>query len=265
MSVEASRPPRINKTVVLIHGAWMTPASWEPFKSRFEAGGYSVAAPTWPTLDRPVDELRNNTPTELGSLTVGRIVDHYENIIRALPQPPLLVGHSFGGLYVQMLLDRGIGAAGVAIDPGPIAGVIPGPVSLAAALPVIARWNGWNRPYMLPFEGFARNFANTLPPGRMRAEYERHVVPTSGRIFYQAATGIGTRVNPRRRTQPLLITVADKDRTVTPYLARAAYNKQKKSSARTDFVQFPNRSHFLVAEPGWEEVADYIIDWAGKA
>lgn len=252
------------KTVVFVHGAWMTPISWDPFKSRFEAAGYQVVVPTWPYLDRPIAELRANPPKELGSLTVGAVVDHYEKIIRDLPQPPLIVGHSFGGLYVQMLLDRGVGAAGVAIDPGPIGGIIPDPVSLGSALPLILRFGGWSKPYMLPFEAFSKNFANSLPENRKRAEYDKHVIPTSGRIFYQAATGLGTSVDPKRRSQPLLLISGEKDRTAAPPLVKAAYRKQSKSPARTDFKEFPGRSHYLVAEPGWEEVADYVIDWATK-
>jgi len=76
---------------------------------------------------------------------------------------------------------------------------------------------------------------------------------------------LGTRVHAKARQQPLLITVGAEDRTVTPYLARAAYNIQKQARARTDFQQFAGRSHFLCSEKGWEEVAAYCIDWAGSA
>ncbi len=255
-------PSTKSKTVVFIHGAWMTPASWDNFRARFEADGYTVLAPAWPYMDRPVADLRTNPHPRFGSLTVGQITDHYQAIIETLPEAPLLVGHSFGGLIVQLLLDRGVGAAGIAIDPAPIGGVIPGPVPLMAALPVIARLNGWNRPFVLTRKAFDKTFANTAPEAMRAAEYERLVVPSPGRIFYQAASWISTFVNTRARKQPLLIVVGDKDRTVTPALARAAYNRQKKAAARTDFHVFAGLSHFLIAEPGWEAVADYAIGWA---
>jgi len=249
-------------TVVFIHGAWMTPECWDDFRKPFEAAGYAIHAPTWPTLENATAaQLRANPPPGLGGLPVGKIVDHYQRYVSSLRSPPLLVGHSFGGLFVQMLLDRGCGAAGAAIDPGPIAGVIPGPVSLAAALPVVARWNGWNRPFLLSPKAFARSFANTAPADMRALAYDRLVVPTSGRIFYQAASWIGTRVKPKRRTQPLLIIVGEFDRTVTPYVARAAYNIQKRAPAPTAFKMFPGRSHFLIAEPGWQEVSTYVLGW----
>jgi pimeloyl-ACP methyl ester carboxylesterase len=250
------------KTAVFVHGAWMIPASWDGFKSRFEAAGYTVYTPTWPHMDKPVAEQRSNPHPRFGSMGLKEIVDHHEQMIRALPEAPLLVGHSFGGLIVQMLLDRGVGAEGVAIDPGPIAGVIPGPVSLAAALPVVLRLNGWNTPFMLSWDAFTGTFANTAPAALQRSAYDTLVVPTPGRIFYEAALMLGTSVHAKERKQPLLIVVGEKDRTVTPYLARAAYNIQRQAKAPTDFHEFPGVSHFLCVEPGWEQVADYCLDWA---
>src|SRR6187402_2943293 len=120
---------KLSKTVVFIHGAWMTPDCWNNFRPVFEAAGYTTHAPTWPFLGgAPAAELRKNPPPGLGSLKVSEIADHYQAYIEKLPEKPILIGHSFGGLVTQILLDRGVGVAGVAIDPGPIAGVIPGPI-----------------------------------------------------------------------------------------------------------------------------------------
>ena len=148
----------------------------------------------------------------------------------------------------------------VALDPAPIAGIVPGPVSLMAALgPILA---GPSTPFTISRAAFGATFANTVPALEQPVVYDQFVVPTSTRVFYQAAFMLGTRVNTRNRQQPLLITVGEKDRTVTPYVARAAYNLQKRSPARTDFKEFAGRSHFLCGEKGWEEVAAYAIDWA---
>jgi len=189
-----------------------------------------------------------------------QIVAHYQTIIGNLPEQPLIVGHSFGGLIAQLLLDRGLGVAGIALDPAPIAGVIPGPVSLMAAFgPILA---GPSTAFTISRAAFGTTFANTVPGIEQPEIYDHFVVPTSTRIFYQAAFMLGTRVDARNRRQPLLITVGDKDRTVTPYVARAAYNLQKRASARTDFKEFAGRSHFLAGEKGWEDVAAFCIDWA---
>ncbi|MBI4921198.1 MAG: alpha/beta hydrolase [Devosia nanyangense] len=250
------------RTVVFIHGAWMAPTSWDGFKGAFGAAGYRTLTPAWPLMDRPVAELRASPHPDFGRLGVGEIADHHEALIRSLPEKPLLVGHSFGGLIVQMLLDRGIGAAGIAFDPAPIAGVTADPTSLGAALPAVLRWNGWNTPFMLSREGFANRFANTVPAADLGGYYDRLVVPAPGRIFYQAALMSGTGIRPARRNAPLLITSADKDRTVAPPLARQAYAIQRASPARTDFKTLADRSHFLCVEKGWEEVAKAALDWA---
>lgn len=248
------------RTVLFITGAWMHVSSWDKFRSAFEAAGFKTVAPAWPYLDQPAAELRANADRRLGTLTFGKIVDHYARIIEGLDEQPLIIGHSMGGLITQLLLDRGYGAAGIAMDPGPVAGALPGPVSLLAALPPI--FAGPGNTHTISRDGFAKNFANTISAGEQQAAYDAYVVPTPTNIFYQAAGMIGTAVKPKSRKQPLLVIAAEHDRTVTPYLARAIYNVQKKAPSRTDFKQFPDRSHFLAGEKGWEEVAQYSIDWA---
>ncbi|WP_413585624.1 alpha/beta hydrolase [Bdellovibrio sp. HCB274] len=252
------------KTVVLVHGAWMTPTSWNPFKEYFEAHGYNVIVPTWPYLDRPIDEIRKNPGDDFGSLSLQKIADHYEEIIRALPEPPLLIGHSMGGLVTQILLDRGVGAAGVVIDSAPIGGIVADFRSLASALPIILRPSGWKKPFVLTKEAFDTNFANTAPQAQRDADYAREVIPAPGRIFYEAAFSIGTFVDAKNRKQPLLVIAGEKDRTTAPALVRSIFKKQSKSKARTDYLSFDGVSHYLVAEPGWQKVAEASLNWADR-
>ena len=109
MSSTAAKPP-----IVLIHGMWMTPLSWEHWVSHYTDRGHRVLAPAWPGLDAEPEQLRRD-PTPLRGIGITDVVDHYDRIIRGLDQPPIIIGHSFGGLYTQLLLDRGLGAAGVAL------------------------------------------------------------------------------------------------------------------------------------------------------
>lgn len=253
---------RLSNTIVLVHGAWMTAASWDNFRKPFEAAGYTVHTPTWPFLDTgTAAELRANPPKGLGSLKAGEIADHIGAFIETLPEKPIIIGHSMGGLVTQLLLDRGYGVAGVLLDPGPVAGIIADPVSLLAALPVLTRWNAWNRTYTLSKAQFDAKFANTAPKALQDEAYEKYMVPTSGRVFAQAATGLGIRINVKNRTQPVLVTAAEFDKTVSPALSKKIYRKHKKAPSRTDFVEFPGLSHFLMTEPGYEKVADYLITW----
>jgi len=253
----------MTKTIMLIHGAWLTPDAWTNFRLRYEAAGYTVHAPAWPMLDRSIAELRRDPDPAFGRLSIGAITDHYETLIRALPEPPILMGHSFGGLIVQLLLDRGLGAAGVAIDPGPPAGVLPTPVALRAALPVLLTLGGWNKVMTMSPENFARDFANTVSGPQAWAAYERYVVPAPGRIYFQAALGIGNRIDWGNDDRaPLLLIAGEKDRTADAAMVRAMFRKHSRSRSVTEVRQFPGRSHWLCAEAGWEQVADAALDWA---
>jgi pimeloyl-ACP methyl ester carboxylesterase len=253
----------MSKTVMFIHGAWLTPASFDLFRALYEAQGYTCISPAWPYDDRPVAELRRSSPPELAKLSIAEIVDHYEKLIRSLPEKPILVGHSFGGLFVQLLLDRGLGAAGVAIDPAPPRGVLAHPRAVWTSRSVFFTWNAWNRVLTMSQAGFNEGFANLLTPAEQTAAYERHVIPTPGRIFFQAALGLGTGVNYRNADRaPLLLTAGEKDNTVPLPMVHANFKKYHRSSAVTALKTFPNHSHWLIQEPGWQDVAEYAIQWA---
>ncbi|MBB4838576.1 pimeloyl-ACP methyl ester carboxylesterase [Sphingomonas kyeonggiensis] len=253
-------------TVMLIHGAWLTPSSWDRFRQRFEAAGVSVVAPPWPYLDRPVDELRRAPDPRLGKLGLRQITDHYATLIEAMPHPPILMGHSFGGLIVQLLADRGLGAAAVAIDPTPPFGVPAHPLAVWTSLCVFTAFNGWNRALRMSEREFASGFAQTLPAAEKPYAWEKFIVPTPGRVFFQAVLGIGARVrwdNPDR--PPLMLIAGAKDRTVPAPMVRANYRKHLRSPVDTVFHEFPGRSHWLCNEDGWEEVADRALSWARTA
>jgi pimeloyl-ACP methyl ester carboxylesterase len=256
----------MSNTIMFVHGAWVTPASWDQFKSFFEAKGYDCLAPAWPYLDRPVAELKKGIDPRFAEQTISTLVDHYAQKIEALPQPPVLIGHSFGGLIVQELLDRGFGRLGVAIDPGPPRWVFPTLPALKSALPVLLTWNGWKKLHTMSFADFCATFANGLPASEQRAAYDAQIIQAPGRIYFQAALGIDNGVNfanPKRA--PLLLIAGEKDRTVTPSMVRAMYRLHKKSPAPVELIEFPGHSHFLIAEPGWEEVAGAILAWIEKS
>jgi len=256
------------RSVVFIHGAFMSAESWDPWKQRFAARGYQCVAPAWPFLDHDVEDLQRGLDPRFGKLGIGEIVDNYASIIRELDSPPILVGHSFGGLFVQMLLDRGLDAAGVAIDPAPPKGVLPGMNAVRASLPVLLAWASWERVRRMSLRSFQWGWVHTLSEADQRAAYQRHVVPTSGRLFLQALlaplTDV-TKVNYRNHLRaPLLIIAGELDRTVEAKMNLANFRKYARSTAVTDYREFPGRTHWIVGQPGWEEVADHALDWLAK-
>jgi pimeloyl-ACP methyl ester carboxylesterase len=256
----------VSKTIVFVHGAWMTPLCWEKMLGYFEGKGYTCLAPAWPHKDVSIEELRKQ-PQALAGLGVTEIVDHYERIIRSQQEPPILIGHSFGGLFVQMLLDRGLGVAGVAIDPAPPKGVLPTGTIWKANAWILFTWQGWKKVLYSSFDAFRYAFVHTLPEAEQRAVYERYVVPETGRIFFQDGLALldphqAVRVNFRNATRaPLLITAGLADIVVPAAMVKANFKKYRGSAARTDFKEFPGQTHWLIANPGWEDVAGSIETW----
>jgi len=253
--------------VLFVHGAWLSSGSWENFATYFGDKGYAVSAPEWPRKEGDADELRADAES-LRGLGLTEIIDHYEQVIQVLDEPPVLVGHSFGGLIVELLLDRGLGRAGVAMSPAPPKGILVLPFSsLKAASPALAHPSRWHGVVPLTLEEFTYGFVNTFSPEEAKAAYEKYAVPETGQIFYEAGfanfhlhppTEVHFRNDDRA---PLLIVAAGEDKTVPASLSRKQYEKYEKSAARTDYIEFEGRPHLFMAAPGWEEVAAKIERW----
>src|SRR4051794_11686014 len=255
--------------IVLVHGLWLTPRSWEGWKARFEQRGHEVLVPAWPRMEREVEALRRD-PSVMNGLSIADVVDHYDRIIRDLPTPPVLMGHSTGGLVTELLLDRGLGAAGVGLSPAPVKGVLRVPPALLRTVFPALR-NPANRKRTVPLtpKQFHRGFTNTMNDADAEAAYACYYVPAPGRVVFEAALA---NVNPHALTKvdfhkddrpPLLVLGNDQDHTIPASVSREAAKRLGKSKAVGDYKEFTGRPPFPAA-PGWEAVADYALDWATR-
>lgn len=252
----------MSNTILLIHGAWLNSHSWEAVKARYEVRGFTVVAPDWPYDDRSPEELRALPDEKLAGLGIAEILDHYQRIIGECPEEPILIGHSAGGVWVQHLLDRGLGVAGVAIDPAPTPGVRLGIHAIVSALPVFFDLGSWKKTETMSRRYFRRRFAQLVPEDQADALYDEYIVPTPGKIWWDGivhATKINW-TNPERA--PLLLIGGALDLIADASMTQAIYEKQKQAPSLTELKIFPGRSHFTLLDPGWEEVADFALDWA---
>jgi alpha-beta hydrolase superfamily lysophospholipase len=264
-AVNATPDPTEPDTIVLIHGLWMTALSWEHWAARYMGRGFIVIARSWPGMDGDIEALRRD-PSAVEHLGVGEIIEHYEGMIRALPRPPIIMGHSFGGLITQILLDRGLGAAGVAIDSAPVRGILALPLStLRSGFPVLKNPANNHRAVALTPEEFHYAFTNTLTEEESAAVYARYAVPGPGRVLFQAALA---NFNPHAATKvdfgngaraPLLVIAGGLDHVSPVAVNEATARLQGKSEAITAYKEFPGRSHYILGQEGWEEVADYAL------
>jgi len=256
-------------TIVLVHGLWLTPRSWEGWIDRYQKAGYNVLAPSWPGLEGEVEAIRKD-PSPLKRLKLKTVVDHYERIIRKLETPPIIMGHSFGGLIVQMLVDRGLGAAGILIDSAQTAGVPVLPFStIRVTLPILGNPFSYGAATSLTPNQFNYAFTNELNAAESKAVYDRYQIPAANSILWDGALAL---LNPRASSKvdyhksdraPLLFIAGGKDHIVPPSINKANVRKYiKNSTAITDYREFPNRTHHTVGQKGWEEVADYAVTWA---
>ncbi|HXE15301.1 MAG TPA: alpha/beta hydrolase [Bryobacteraceae bacterium] len=260
--------PQQTNSIVLIHGLWMTSRSWEKWITRYTADGYRVVAKSWPGMDGDIDQLRRD-PSSIATLGINEIVDHYERIIRGLDSPPFIIGHSFGGLITQILLDRGLGAAGVAIAPAPVKGILFLPLStLKVSFPALSNPANIHRAVPLTPEQFHYAFTNNLSEEESLAIYERYAVPGPDHILFQAAFA---NFNPHAATAvdfknedraPLLLISGGSDHVSPASVVEANFKLYRNSKAVTEYRNFPDRTHYTLGQPGWEEVADYALTWA---
>jgi len=266
---EMEQVERANATglqpIVFVHGLWLLPSSWDRWAALFDEAGYATLQPGWPDDPDTVEEA-NAKPEVFAHKTVGQVADHFEVIIRGLNKKPGVIGHSFGGLLVQMLSGRGVAAATVAIDPGPFRGVLPLPLTaLKSAWPVLGNPANRNRAIPLTYEQFRYGFANAVSEDEAKELYKTYAVPASGVPLFQAATA---NLNPWTEAKvdvenpdrgPVLIISGEKDNTVPWAIANASFKQQQKNRGVTEIVEMKNRGHALVIDSGWREVADTAL------
>src|SRR5437867_1236615 len=251
--------------IVLVRCVWMTALCWEDWVKRDSDKGYCVVARSWPGMEGDIEQLRCD-PSSFASLGLEDVVNYYEQIIRELETPPIIIGHGFGGLVTQILLDRGWGAAGVAIASAPVKGIARLPLSMLK-LAFSALGNSFrNKTASLTREQFHRAFANSLTETESLDAFKRYIVSAPNRVLLQTAFSNFTRhtaitVNFRNDTRaPLLLVAGGKDRVVPTSVVKANFDSYRESKAETDYKEFPDQANFTFLQQ--TKIADYVLGWA---
>lgn len=252
-----------SKTIVFIHGLFMNPKSWGPWMNFFEAKGYSCYAPPYPFHEGEPSELRKNINPDLGKLTFGKVINSLASFIDKLPEKPILIGHSMGGLAVQKLIELNKGAAGICIDAAPPKGIFIFKWSfLKANIPTINPLKG-NSVCMPDVKWFHYAFCNTMTLEQTQVEYDKFVCPES-RNIPRSSTKDDGKIDFKKPHAPLLIIAGEKDNIIPSALNRKNFNAYKDKNSVIDFKEFPDRTHYICGQKNWEEVAGYIAEWVAK-
>jgi pimeloyl-ACP methyl ester carboxylesterase len=256
-------------TIVLIHGFWMTPRSWEGWVAHYEAKGFTVLAPAYPGLEVEVEAI-NADPSPLESLTAAQVIDHLASVVGDLDRPPILMGHSAGGAFMQVLMDRGLGAVGVALNSAPTEGVRATPLSqVRSTFPVLKNPANRHRAVGFTYEQFHYAFTNTgFTDEESRRLYERYAIPAAGGILFNSVLAnfepgpqdiwVDYKNDDRA---PLLFISGSEDHIMPPKVQRSNA-KHYKSNTITEVREYEGFAHLLPAQDGWETIADDALAWA---
>lgn len=246
--------------VIFIHGMYLNGQSWQPWIDRFTAAGFTCTAPSWPYHRGDPLELRSKVDPWLCTLDFEAVSEHYKRMLDALPERPILVGHSMGGLVVQRLVSDGYGIAGIAISSAPPPGVISfSPHFLRANFPHINPLVG-SRPVFMTPKRFHYAFCNTLTREASDQVFRRFVVPES-RNVPRGTLGYAARIDFNAPHAPLLFLTGDRDHLTPVGMVRSNAGRYNADRGKVDYREFAGRSHYICSEPGWEEVADAAIGW----
>ena len=259
-----------DQPVVFIHGLWVHSKAWAPWAPHYQRAGYDPIIVGWPG-DADTVEATRQDPTQVAGYGLAEITEHYTKIIDDLPQKPIVVGHSFGGLVAQQLLARGLATHAIAIDPGPIKGVTKVPLAqIRTAIPVLRKKSNRHNAVSLSARQFRYGFGNAIPADESRTLYDRFAIPGPGRPLFEVTSAKKDPDSPAAVDTttadrgPLLIIGGGKDHTVPEVVARQAYELYAQSPAVTDYHVFADRGHSLVFDSRWRDVADYTLGWLSQ-
>jgi pimeloyl-ACP methyl ester carboxylesterase len=252
-----------SKTVLFVTGAFVSHHCWDDWKTFFESKGYQTYAPAWPHKNASAKELRDRQPNDvaLATLTTVELIDHYVNFAKSLPEKPIIIGHSFGGLITQVLINRDLGVAGVLIHSAPPMGVFPYEFSfLKSGWKVLGLFSSLKKTYLMSFEDWQYAFVNELPLDVQRASYEKLIIPESKTAARGALTD-ATKVDFNKPHVPLLFTAGGKDHIIPAHLNRRNFSKYKKNGSVLEYKEYPGHNHLVLGLSDWKQSATDILKW----
>ncbi|MFD2921688.1 alpha/beta hydrolase [Terrimonas rubra] len=252
-----------SKTIVFVTGAFVTNLGWRNWQNYFESKGYTTYAPAWPHKEGTAAEVRNRKPndTALARVTIKDVVTTYENLIKTLPEKPIIIGHSFGGLVTQILLNRGLAAAAVVVHSVPPFGVIPYEFSfLKAGWRSLGLFTSLNKTYLMSFKTWQYAFVNGMSLEAQQAAYHENTIPESKRAARGGLT-LAAKVDFKKPHAPLLFLAGGQDNIIPASLNKRNFKRYSDKNSITQFKQFDNHNHFVVGLPDWQDTTTYIYNW----
>ncbi|WP_316843918.1 alpha/beta hydrolase [Pedobacter psychrodurus] len=253
------------KTIVFITGAFVSSDCWNDWKDYFEEQGYKTHVPAWPHKDAPACTLRQRHPdADVAALRLTTLTDYFTNIVEALPEKPILIGHSMGGLITQLLVQKGLATAGIAIHSLQPQGIFTFKFSFyKAGWAALGFFTDSQKTYLMSFAEWQYAFTNGMPYEEQKEAYYNLLVPES-KLLIRDATTSTAKIDFNRPHVPLLFLSGSADRFIPASLNYTNYKKYTHRESVTAYKEFAGRNHFVLGQPGWKEQADFILNWLSK-
>jgi pimeloyl-ACP methyl ester carboxylesterase len=249
-----------SKTIILIHGNFVNNNSWAEWKPYYEQKGYKVYTPANPGHEGNPADLRAKVHPDLVKTGFIDIVNKISELIDGLPEKPLVIGHSMAGMAALKLVELGKAVAGVSIDGAPPKNVFPPLQTLKIALPAFGFLSP-NKYFMGSRAWYEKAFFNTLPDGEKGKAFDKFAVPESYKVSRELVLNSFSNIDFKKPHAPILFIAGGSDHIFPPSLTQKIAGSYKDANSRVEVKIFEGKSHFICGEPGWEKVADYILDW----
>ncbi|KFF05701.1 alpha/beta fold hydrolase [Flavobacterium reichenbachii] len=254
-----------NQTIVFISGAFMSHHYWEQWIVFFESKGYKAIAPPWLYKNDTAENLREQSLYDkIGSINLSELLSYYKEIIELLPEKPILIGHSYGGLIVQLLIQQDLGAAGICINSFPPAGFTLSKFSFYKTIFSFScsLFSG-QKTFLLSFKNWKHIYFNNNAAETQQYSYEKYLIPES-KIIFRDLFFKNTSINFKRRHVPLFFISFSEDKIISPKLVFWNFKKYKNFHSITCYKEFQNKNHFIILDPQWKVTAQYTAQWLEK-
>jgi pimeloyl-ACP methyl ester carboxylesterase len=250
------------KAVVFITGTFFSNNCWDEWKLYFESEGYTCLAPAWPQKEASPEELRNRQPNaDIASIRLTTIIKFYGDFVKTLPQPPILIGHSLGGLIVQLLIQQGFGTAGVAVHSFPPFGILTFQFSFLKKMwKALGFFSSIDEAYFIPFTKWKRTIAPGMGFEQQKQSYYDYAIPESKLVVRDAFTRLST-IGFEKPHVPLLFTSGGRDQMISAKVNYKNYKKYNSKNSIADYEDFKNSNHMIFGQRECMEEADFIIYW----
>ncbi|OXA82131.1 Pimeloyl-ACP methyl ester carboxylesterase [Flavobacterium aquidurense] len=250
------------KTILFITGAFVSNESWNDWRDFYEAKGYKTIAPPWPHKNDTAEKLRQRHPDpEVAGIRLQQLIEYFEEIAGSLAEKPIIIGHSLGGLIGQILNQKGLAAAVVAIHSVPPQGIMSFKFSfLKAGWGPLGFFTSSKKTFLMSFSQWQYAFTNGLSFELQKKGYEELAIPESKLVVRDTITAVA-KVDFSKPHRPLLFIAGDNDHTIPYQLNQQNFKKYTDKNSVTNYKLFSGRNHFVLGQPGWQEIAIYILNW----